>query len=202
MIARRDLLRSAERWSGCLFVRGRTKWAKIKSIKVFMEFYERQEPLAMGVWPLTSSVLPAKSLPCFVPFFSLLSFLVCPLFLFLDYDFILYCDTVLYAQYSFVRWFVRSLLWEICWCHSARCMVHCCVLLDSDGFWNNFWNWKGMASWEVSWLPCVGWSEHYRRAESPSRSTDILHKVLRLLLCELRYNIFNHWNISEQRIQF
>lgn len=181
MIARRDLLRSAERWSGCLFVRGRTKWAKIKSIKVFMEFYERQEPLAMGVWPLTSSVLPAKSLPCFVPFFFL-SFLVCPLFLFLDYDFILYCDTVLCVQHSFVRWFVRSLLWEVCWCHSARCMVHCCVLLDSDGFWNNFCNWKGMVP--------------YRRAESPCRSTAILRKVLRLLLWELRCNIFNHWNIS------
>ena len=64
MIARRDLLRSAERWRvGRLFVRGRTKWAKIKSIKVSVEFYERQEPLAMGVWPLTSFVLPAKSLP-------------------------------------------------------------------------------------------------------------------------------------------
>lgn len=135
MIARRDLLRSAERWSGCLFVRGRTKWAKIKSIKVFMEFYERQEPLAMGVWPLTSSVLPAKSLPCFVPFFSvfLSSYVPCSSFSIMISFFIvtLYCthSTALYGD-SFVRFCERSA--DVIQ-HDVWCIVACCWILMDFG---------------------------------------------------------------------
>lgn len=77
-----------------------------------MEFYERQEPLAMGVWPLTSSVLPAKSLPCFVPFFFFLSsYVPCSSFsIMISFFIVTLCraySTALYGD-SFVRFCEKS----------------------------------------------------------------------------------------------